>query len=399
MSSDNFHKAPIVRSVTYIKTVIAILAAAAAGIVIGGVNGRIQDKKNLTTTTLDRAIPTVSVLSSDRKPDIEQLVLPGTLQAYYSAPIYARVNGYLKRWLLDIGTPVKAGQLLAEIETPDMDQDLKQAIAVLETTRANEKLAEITSRRWNNLLLSDSVSAQEADEKNGDYAAKKTIVAAAQANVDRLRALESFKRITTPFDGVVISRNTDVGALINAGQQAGRELFTVADIHKLRLYVSVPQSYANRIKPGMTAQLDVPEYPGQHFSARMVSNANAVNEASGTVLIQLEVDNAQRALLPGEYASVTFSVEGNAQSIHIPPSALVLRKDGSYIATVNESQHVTFHRINITHDFGTSIEIASALPLIDPIIDTPPDSLIDGDLVRLKPPATSASAATPQRRP
>ncbi|MFI4941257.1 MAG: efflux RND transporter periplasmic adaptor subunit, partial [Burkholderiales bacterium] len=230
-----------------------------------------------------------------------------------------------------------------------------------------------------------------ADEKGGDYEAKKALAAAARADVERLRALESFKRITAPFDGVVTARKTDIGALINAGHDAGHELFTVADVHKLRLYVNVPQSYANQISMGMKAQLTVPERPGQTYSANLVDNSRSVSENSGTVLIELDVDNADRQLLPGEYGNVRFDLPRDTHAVQVPASALAFRKEGLTVATLTPDNRVVYRLIQISRDLGNTVEIASGLSTADRVIDNPPDSLEEGDLVRLAPTASQAA--------
>ena len=361
------------------KALVALVVA--IGVVGWGLSSRARDKTALANLTQAQSVPTVKTIQPANRPDAQTLMLPGTLQAYYSASVYARVSGYLKHWLVDIGAPVKSGQQLADIETPELDQQLKQSEANLDTALANEHLTEITSRRWQNLLSSDSVSQQEADEKGGDYAAKKALVDAARADVERLRALESFKRITAPFDGVVTARKTDIGALINAGHDAGHELFTVADVHKLRLYVNVPQSYANQIQIGMKAQLEVPELPGQSFSAILADNSRSVSENSGTVLIELEVDNADGKLLPGEYGNVRFDLPRDVHAVQVPASALVFRKEGLTVATVTYDDRVAYRPIKISRDLGNIVEVASGLSTTDRIIDNPPDSLEDGDRV------------------
>ncbi len=381
----------------YLITIIAVIASGAVGIAIGGFKQRTEDQKVLTVTSSDRAIPTVMTIAVNVQRDNDKLVLPGTLQAYNSAPIYARVSGYLKNWKVDIGNEVKTGQILAEIDSPDLDQQLKESIANLNTAKAIEKLAETTARRWQNLLRTDSVSVQEVDEKNGDYSAKKTMVAAAQANVERLRALESFKRIVAPFDGIITSRNTDIGALINAGQQTGRELFTIADTHKLRLYVTLPQNYATRIKPDMAVQVDVPEHPGQHFSAKFISTSQSINEASGTILIQFEVDNKNHTLLPGDFGSVLFTFPPNEKSIQIPPSAIVVKKEGLFVVVVDKNNHVNFRKIEVLRDLGTSIEVVTGLTSTEALIDNPPDFLVNGDQVKLQ--TSSTSSAKPVSAP
>lgn len=372
------------RPAKYLRTVVLVVVAGAIGVFVGGFKQRIDDQKILAAAKTESALITVATVALEGQRETEKLILPGSLQAYYSAPIYARVSGYLKSWKLDIGDEVKAGQVLAEIETPDLDQQLKQAIANTESAKANAKLAETTAHRWRNLLKTDSVSAQEVDEKNGDYAAKKAVVAAAQANVDRLLALEAFKRIVAPFDGVITSRHTDIGALINAGHQSGKELFTISDVHKLRLYVTLPQNYAARVKPDMVVQVDVPEYPGKHFSAKLLGTSESVNESSGTMLMQFEVDNASHELLPGEYGSVTFFFPANDKSIQIPAGAIVYKKEGSFIAVVGNDRRVTYKRAEILNDLGASVEIAVALKANELVINNPPESLMEGDLVKLK---------------
>lgn len=377
-----------------------VIAAVAVGIFVGGFKQRMDDQKILAAAKTEGALITVATVALEGQRDTEKLILPGSLQAYYSAPIYARVSGYLKSWKLDIGDDVKAGQVLAEIETPDLDQQLKQAVANMESAKANAKLAETTAHRWRNLLKTDSVSAQEVDEKNGDYAAKRAFVVAAQANVDRLLALEAFKRITAPFDGVITSRHTDIGALINAGHQSGKELFMISDVHKLRLYVTLPQNYAARIKPDMVVQVDVPEYPGKHFSAKLLGTSESVNESSGTMLMQFEVENSSRELLPGEYGSVTFIFPANEKSLRIPAGAILYKKEGPFIAVVAGNRRVMFKRVEILSDLGTSLEIAVALNVNELVINNPPESLMEGDLVKLKmtnsaEQKTTASSMTP----
>jgi RND family efflux transporter MFP subunit len=381
VSTNEIQTPPHKKPPSNLKLKALIALAIAICVVLWGLYSRSQDKAALVTVKQEQAIPTVKVIQPAFRQDVQTLKLPGTLQAFYSATVYARVNGYLKHWLVDIGAPVKAGQLLAEIETPEIDQQLKQSEANLDTALANETLTEVTSKRWQNLLLTDSVSQQEADEKNGDYAAKKALVAAAKADVQRLRALEEFKRITAPFDGVVTERKTDIGALINAGHDAGHELFTVADVHKLRLYVSVPQSYANQIQMGMKAQLEVPESPGQTFSAILSDNSRSVNESSGTVLIQLEVENTDGKLMPGEYGNVRFDLPRDTVSVQIPASSLRFQKDGLTVAVLTSDDHVAFPSIKISRDLGAMVEVASGLSTTDRIIDNPPDSLEQGERV------------------
>ncbi|HEX8954886.1 MAG TPA: efflux RND transporter periplasmic adaptor subunit [Burkholderiaceae bacterium] len=382
-----------------LKSKALIVLVIAAVVVAWGVTSRAKEKSSLATLTHEQAIPVVKLIQPEGRSTGETLTLPGTLQAYYSSSVYARVSGYLKNWSVDIGTPVKSGQVLAEIETPEIDQQLKQAQANLDTALANERLTEITSKRWHNLLSSDSVSQQEADEKSGDYDAKKALVQASRAEVERLRALEGFKHITAPFDGIVTARKTDIGALINAGHDAGHELFTVADVHKLRLYVSVPQAYATQIKVGMKAQFTVPERPGETFSGVLSDNSQAVSGDTGTVLIELSVDNKDGKLLPGEYGNVSFALPNNPAVVRLPVSALTFRKEGLRVATLTPDNRVAYRTISVSNDLGNVVEVASGLAATDRVVDNPPDSLEEGDQVKLAPaaaaPAAPAGAAKP----
>lgn len=361
---------------------LSIVALAVVAVATGLIY-RANDQAELKRLATQQEMPIVKVIFPKRSNGTVNLILPGTLKAFYSASVYARVPGYLKQWNVDIGTLVKAGQLLATIDTPDLDQQLIQSEANLETALANERLTKLTSERWTNLLKSDSVSKQETDEKLGDHEAKKALVDAAKADVNRLRALETFKRITAPFDGVVTERNTDIGALINAGHDAGNRLFTVDDIHQLRMYVNVPQSYAHQITAGMKVQFDVPSLPGQMFNAVLTGNSRAISVASGTMLVELAVDNADRKLMPGAYGNVHFTIPDANDGVQIPSTTLVFRKEGLSVATLTTDNNVVFRPIQISHDLGSSVEVATGLSATERIIDSPPDSLLQGDQVRI----------------
>jgi len=394
VSSHEIHTPTNVKIARGLKTVLATAVALAIGLAIGSLQSRSSDAKSLAKLTLENAVPTVALIALNDTSEIPKLVLPGTLQAYVSAPIHARVSGYLKSWSVDIGSPVKAGQIMAEIDTPELDQQLMQAEASLDTAKAHSKLADLTAKRWQAMLKNDSVSQQETDEKIGDASAKQSIVSATQANVERMRALRSFKRVTAPFSGVVVSRKIDVGDLINAGAQNGHELFSIADVHKLRLYVNTPQSYANRIRPGMVASLEVNEHPSERFNARVVANSRSVNEASGTVLIQLEVANSDGKLMPGDFASVSFNVERTHNSRVLPASAFLFRSVGPQIATVNSDQRIKFHTVRIGRDLGQSLEVVAGLEGLaddEQIIDLPPETLAENDKVRVKQASSSAA--------
>ena len=364
---------------------IAVVGVAIALIVVAaGVALRAVDARNLKTWTAAQTVPTVTVIHPLSAANGPTLDLPSHLEAYSRAPIFARVSGYLKSWSVDIGAPVKAGQLLAVIESPELDQQLLQARADLASAQANSALAGTTAKRWQALLGSDSVAQQEVDERTGDYTAKKATVAAAQANVDRLVATKGFERILAPFDGVITARDTDVGALINAGSGGiGQELFVVSDVKKLRVYVQVPQSYAPDVRSGTTATLTVPEYPGQHFTARVIASADSVNVASGTTLVQLLVDNSDGKLLPGGFASLQFKLPVQQNAVRVPASSLVFDARGLMVATLGANGEVVFKKVTINRDFGDSVEIGSGLVATDRVIDTPPDGLVDGDRVQV----------------
>jgi RND family efflux transporter MFP subunit len=363
---------------------IGIAALCVAGAIVAlGVISRVQADQTLKTWTGQQAIPTVKVISVAAAAGPSELVLPGDVQAFNTAPIHARVPGYLKAWYVDIGAPVKAGQTLAVIDTPDLDQQLAQAKADLATAVANQHLAATTATRWQGLLTQDAVSHQDADEKNGDLAAKTALSASARANVDRLQALEGFKRITAPFDGVVTTRSTDIGALISVGGPTDIPLFTVADERKLRIYVRVPQSYTGDIKPGMSATFTVPEHPGRTFTANLATTADAITPQTGTLLIQLQIDNADHGLKAGDYAQVRFSLPAGGGAIQAPASALMFGDKGMSVAVIGPNGKVAIKPITIGRDLGTTVEIASGLSASDRVIDNPPDSIRAGDAVRV----------------
>jgi len=381
MSTDIEINSP--KRLRHLKLVGIVVLLAAAGVVTTGIFTRVHAKQEMTTWSAAQAIPTVAAYTPSLQGVTQSLILPGHLSAFVNAPIYARVPGYLHAWYADIGTHVKTGQLLGLIDTPDLDQQLLQAKADLQNAQANEKLAASTAKRWTEMLKQDSVSQQDTDEKTSDFTAKQASVAAAQANVNRLEALESFKRITAPFDGIVTARKTDIGDLIDAGGGDGHELFTVSDARQLRVYVSVPQSDAAAIKPGMTATLTVPERPGMKFDAKLVDTDDSITPSSGTLLVQLEVDNQNGMLIPGEYTEVHFAMPTNPHSLLIPASSLIFRQSGLQVAVVGKDNHAILKPVTIATDLGTQVEIGSGLDANDPVIDNPPDSIATGDAVRL----------------
>ena len=360
---------------------------------------RVMARSALRQKTADEAAPIVVTVAPTRSAVGEELVLPGAVQAYSEARIYARTNGYLKSWSVDIGSRVKKGQLLAEIDAPEVDQQLAQAIADLATARANESLSNTTNTRWKELLRTESVSKQDADEKNGDADAKRAIAASAAANLSRLRQLESFKHVIAPFDGVITARNTDIGALINAGESAGSELFRLADTQKLRIYVQVPEPYAAAAKPGVEAELKFSEQAGKGYAATTVRTANALDPVLRTLQVELELDNAQHELFPGAYAEVHFKLAGNASSVRLPANTVLFRAPGPQVATVDAQHRIQLKSIVQGRDFGGSIEVLSGLGPDDAVVVNPPDSIIDGVTVRVavvpsKPAPKSPAKAT-----
>jgi len=357
--------------------------SAAALVAIGGTVSRVMAHQDLSAWSQAQAIPTVALANLQSGEGADGLQLPGDVQAFNSAAIHPRVSGYLKRWYVDIGAPVKAGQLLAEIDTPELDAQVAQARADLATAVANQKLAATTAKRWQGLLEADAVSRQDAEDKSGDLAAKNALVQSAQANLNRLLALESFKRITAPFAGVVTARNADIGQLVAEGSPSSPPLFTVADQQRLRVYVQTPQAYTARIRPGMTATLEVPEYPGRTFTAKLVNTSRAINPATGSFTAELWIDNTDQALQPGEYAQVRFDLPAQPGALRLPASALITQHNGLAVAVVGADSRVKIQPIRVTRDLGTSVEVAAGVTARDKVIDNPADTLQAGDLVRI----------------
>ncbi|MHB8477114.1 MAG: efflux RND transporter periplasmic adaptor subunit [Steroidobacteraceae bacterium] len=360
-----------------------IAVAIALVLAVWGIVGRVSARNTLIRQTAVATVATVATVKPTFTPGSEALVLPGSVQANYEAPIYARTNGYLRAWHTDIGTPVKKGQLLAEIESPEVDRQLSQAEADLATAQANYLLAKSTDVRWQGLLATESVSRQDAEQRAGDAAAKKAAVQSAAANVARLREMESFERVLAPFDGVVTQRNTDIGALINAGQSPGAALFRVADTHRLRIYVSVPQPYAASIRPGMSADLKFGEHPDKHYPAAVAFTAQALDPASRTLQVQLQAENPRHELFPGAYAEVHFNLATAVPILRLPANVVLFRAQGLVVAAVGGDHRIRLKRIDPGRDFGSSIEVLSGVGAADDIVINPPDSIADGALVRV----------------
>jgi RND family efflux transporter MFP subunit len=364
-------------------TALAVAAIAAIVAIMGITTRRMADAR-LNEWTERQAVPTVAIAALDERGRRTTLDLPGRLEAYSQAQLYARVSGYLKEWKADIGTPVKAGQLLAEIEAPDLDQQIMQAEAGLSSARANAELANQTLQRGQSLVTSGAVSKQDLDKRSADSANQAGLVKSAQANLDRLRVLEKFKRIVAPFDGLVTVRTTDVGALINAGSGGGGPaLFVVADTTRLRAYVNVPQSYVPSVRVGTKAQIAVPEYPGKTFTATVEASAQAVDAASGTTRMLLVVENPRGELMSGAFANVRLELPTPENAIHVPASALIFDQGGLRVATVGPDDRVVLKQVTISRDLGREIEIASGLTADDRVIDSPPDGIGAGDQVRV----------------
>jgi RND family efflux transporter MFP subunit len=373
---------------------LIVVVLVLAGIVAAGIVPRMRAEKALKATTNELAVPSV-VLMQPRQGAVQtEIVLPGTIEAFVDSPIYSRTDGYLKKWYFDIGARVKKGDLLAEIETPEIDQQLDQAKADLNTAQANFNLSQITANRYQDLVRSDSVSKQDVDNAVGDFQAKKAMVASAQSNVNRLEQLQSFEKIYAPFDGVITARNTDVGHLINSGAgSVGAELFHEAALDRLRVYINVPQEYSTSAKPGLTATLELQEFPGKPFKGTLVRNADAIDLATRTLLTEVDVNNPTGELLPGAFAQVHLKVPSGPPSVIIPATALIFRAAGLQAAVVNDGQHAELRNLALGRDYGSEVEVLTGLTTQDHVIIDPPDSLVEGEVVRPSQQVGNASSA------
>ena len=358
------------------------LALFALALAIWGVLSRRAREADLAKMTLEAATPTVELVTPQVSTAVQELILPANVEAFYDAPIYARVNGYLKSWSHDIGDRVKAGEVLAVIDAPDLEQQVEQAKGELGLSMAQAGLASITAKRWTALRDQKAVSLQSTDEKTHDLTAKSSAAVAAKANLDHLNALRSFLTLVAPFDGVVTARNTDIGALIDAGI-GKRDLFRVADIHAMRVYTSVPQAYAAKMTTGLSARLLLPQYPGREFEAKVVANANAITLSSRTLLVQLLADNRDGALLPGSFGQIRFQLPPNGAPLSVPAGALVFLNGKPQLATVDDQNHVRLKTIAIARDLGTTLEISTGVTPQDRVVKSPWQSIRDGDVVRV----------------
>jgi RND family efflux transporter MFP subunit len=379
--------------------IVALVAAGA--IVATGLVSRARSRQDLVQWTNAQAVPTVALAQLSHGDAEQSLILPGNIQPYNKAAIYARVSGYLHAWNKDIGAHVKAGEVLATIDAPDLDQQLAQARATLASAKANHDIAAIIAGRNDILVKKQIVAQQAADQANADAAAKQAVMDANAANVRQLEAMESFKQIVAPFDGVVTARNTDVGALINAGSTAGQELFEVSDLHRVRIYVQVPQAYSAELHPGLHATFVLPQYPGRTFDATLVTTSNAMNVTSRSMQVELQADNPDGTLLGGSYCEVEFHIPGDPNMVRVPATALLPVDHGAQVAVLGDGNKVVLKPVQLGRDFGDSVEVTAGLAAQDRVIDSPPETLRSGDLVRLaaaatpSPTSTQAGAPTP----
>jgi len=364
--------------------VLAIAAIAVAALLISGIWSRVKSGAALRAETAQAALPAVSVVSPKPTSPTDEIILPGNVQPYITSPIYSRTNGYLKKWYFDIGAHVNKGQLLAVIETPEVDQQLQQARSNLLTAQANLELASVTKNRYQGLLKSNAVSQQDVDNAVGTYNANKSIVEADKAAVEQYSALVSFEKIYAPFDGVITARNTDIGDLINSGSSAGvkTDLFHIAQPGRLRVYVNVPEEYSQGTKTGMTADLTLAEFPGRKFQGKLVRTADAINVTTRTLLIEVDVDNPTGTLLTGSYAEVHLAIPTRAATLLLPVNTLLFRSEGLHVGVVKDGK-VVLTAVTPGHDFGNEIEIVSGLTADDQVIINPPDSIVSGQAVQI----------------
>ncbi len=359
-----------------------LLLVVALGVAFWGISTRAKALSEVTKETRETAIRSVAVIVPERGAPRQEVTLPGTLEAYTDAPIFARTNGYLRKRYVDIGAHVRAGQVLADIDTPEVDQQLEQSRADLATAEANERLAQLTAERYRDLIKTDSVSKQDLDNANGSLEARVTAVNSSKANVRRLEQLHGFGRITAPFDGVITARNVDLGALIDSGSNA-KELFHEAAVQRLRLFVNVPEVYSRAAVAGMTADLTLTEFPGRTFAGTLARTAQAIDVASRTLLTEIDVENSKGELLPGSYAEVHLKVSSDANTFKLPVNAVMFRTEGVQVAVVDPNGRVKLQPITLGRDYGNAVEVVSGLTGSERIIVNPPDSIEVGETVRV----------------
>jgi RND family efflux transporter MFP subunit len=360
----------------------AVFVVAAGGIVVDGIVQRSHARQEVAAWTTQQLAPTVALARIERGATTRPLTLPATIQPFYRASIYARVNGYLDHWTKDIGAPVKQGDVLATIDAPDLDQQLAQARASLASAKANSEIAVLTRDRNNQLVKQQYVAQQTADTSVADASAKKAMMDAGAANVRQLEALESYKQLTAPFDGIVTARNTDIGALISSGN-AGTPLFEVSDLHRVRIYVRVPQALTAYVRTGQKATFDMPQYPNQTFEATVVTLSNALDAASRSMLVELQADNPEGKFAAGAYSEVHFELPADPAMIRLPATALILGDHGTQVALLGSDGKAVLRSVTLGRDFGDSVEIVAGISPTDKVIDSPPETLQAGTPVRL----------------
>src|SRR6202790_2609189 len=379
----------------------ATAAVLVAGVVVGyGFVDRAQSKQEVVQWTNTQAIPTIALAQLTPASPHQTLTLPGNIQPFNRAAIFARVNGYVKSWDHDIGSPVKAGQVLATIDAPDLDQQLSQAKATLASVRANHQIASLTANRNNILLQKQIVAQQLADQTTADEKAKEAVVDANQANVRQLEAMQSFKTLSAPFDGVVTARNVELGMLINSGGGSGQALFEVSDLHRVRIYVQVPQSFSAGLTVGMKATFEMPQYPGVQFDATLSHISKSINSNSHSMQVELQADNAAGKFFGGSYCNVHFQIPTDASLVKIPSTALVTGNQGTQVATLDSNNKVVLKSVQLGRDLGDSVEVLAGLSPSDRIINNPPETLAAADTVRWVPPTPRpAATASSRQRP
>jgi RND family efflux transporter MFP subunit len=376
---------------------ILLLAVGAIAVAYSGISARRHDDEKLTQWTHEQAILPVEVVTPKRGGETRELVLPGNVDAFYSADIHGQVKGYVQEWRKDIGAKVHQGDILAVVDTPELDQSIAVAQSELVKANANLALAKVTAARWNSLRATAAVSQQAVDEKDADARARQAEVEAAQSNVDRLKAEKVFANIVAPFDGVVTIRNVDVGSLVRADGVDTPGLFTVADIHQMRIYVPVPESYAAELKDGMKATLELPEYPDRKFAATILTTAHAIDQKSRTLLVELLADNKDGVLAPGAFTRVHFQIPPDPNALTIPASALMYHDTAPKVAMVGADNHIVLQEVRVERDLGTAVEITGLSP-DERLVANPPDSIAEGEEVRVMEAAGQKMQAPPERR-
>lgn len=387
------HASPASGSAATRTVIVLLVVVVIALVIVWGISSRDKASVQLAQETRELAIPTVSVVYPTKGSPQQELILPGDMQPFIDAPIYARTNGYLKKWYADIGAHVKNGQLLAEIDSPEVDQQLQQARDDLATAEANLNLAQITATRYKDLMKTESVAQQDVDNATGNLDARKTAAESAQSNVKRLQDMQSFEKIYAPFDGVITARNTDIGALIDSGSSGGsaRELFHIADVNRLRVYVNVPQVYSPFITAGLRASLVLREYPGRRFAGAIVRNSGAIDNTTRTLLTEIDVDNPTAELKPGSYVEVHLALPSSVSTFTLPINAIIFRAAGMQVATVKDGKTIALVSVTPGRDFGTTIEIIAGLKGNESVVVNPPDALFDGEAIRIAQPQQQAA--------